>query len=79
VARHRRSESKPSPVLEVKDWAKLTLKDEETGEILANKEYTVYLFDGTTKTGTTDENGIIYEEGLPIEDVVVRIHTEEQV
>jgi hypothetical protein len=79
AAEYDGTESGPEPVLEVKDWAKLTLKDEEAGEILGNKKYTVYLFDGTTKTGTTDENGIIHEKGLPVEDIVVRINTEEQV
>jgi hypothetical protein len=45
VAEYDGTESEPGPVLEVKGWAKLTLKDEETGEIFANKKYTLYMLD----------------------------------
>ena len=35
----------------------ITLKDPDTGDVLANREVTVTLPDGSNKTATTDENG----------------------
>jgi hypothetical protein len=49
-----------------------------TDEIIYKWGKSLYLLDGTVKTGTTDENGIMQEKGLPVEDVVVRIDDEEQ-
>ena len=45
--------------LDVMGWIKTQFKDKKTGKPLANKKYTVYLLDGSTIKGSTDENGFV--------------------
>jgi len=46
-----------SNLLQVVDFVEVTLIDEETGEPLANCDYTLILTDGELREGTLDENG----------------------
>ena len=51
--------SEESGQLDVMGWIKTQFKDKKTGKPLANKKYTVYLLDGSTIKGSTDENGFV--------------------
>lgn len=51
--------STESGQLDVMGWIKTQFKDKKTGKPLANKKYTVYLLDGSTIKGSTDENGFV--------------------
>jgi len=55
-----------SPVLEVYGWLKVKLIDSRTGKILSNYKYIIHLPDGTTKEGTTDNDGYIDNKELPV-------------
>jgi hypothetical protein len=57
VAEYNGVESEPGPVLEVKEWIYKQLIDENIEDILPNIKYTLYLPDGSTIRGVTDENG----------------------
>lgn len=37
----------------------MIIRDEKTGKVLSKKNYVVYLLDGSTIKGTSDENGYI--------------------
>ena len=45
-----------SGVLEVRGWIKTQFKDEKTGKPISNHKYTIYLSDGSTKTGAVLRN-----------------------
>ena len=51
-------------VLGSADWVEIMATDAD-GQPLANAPYTLYLADGTTRTGSTDPAGRIYQAGLP--------------
>ncbi|HWN43315.1 MAG TPA: hypothetical protein VNW71_13900 [Thermoanaerobaculia bacterium] len=51
-------------VLGSADWVEVMATDAD-GLPLANAPYTLYLADGTTRTGSTDPAGRIYQAGLP--------------
>ena len=51
--------SAESGQLDVRGWIKTKFTDKRTGKPLANKKYTVYLLDGSTIKGSTDENGFV--------------------
>lgn len=53
-----------SPLLAFKDWIQVELISAD-GEPVANAEYELTLPDGSTRTGTLDENGISREEDIP--------------
>ena len=53
-----------SGVLEVRGWIKTQFKDEKTGKPISNHKYTIYLSDGSTKTGTTSSDGFVDEKYL---------------
>lgn len=52
-------ESEESGQLDVMGWIKTQFRDEKTGKVLSKKNYVVYLLDGSTIKGTSDENGYI--------------------
>ncbi len=54
-----------SPVLEFQDWIEVVLKNEKTGEIYANTDYTLKMPDGEEREGKTDERGFLREEDVP--------------
>ncbi|MDO5773956.1 MAG: SpaA isopeptide-forming pilin-related protein [Spirochaetales bacterium] len=58
------AESNESGQLDVMGWIKTQFRDRRTGKPIANRKYTIYLSDGTTKTGTTDSDGFVYEKDL---------------
>ena len=50
--------SEESSQLDVRGWIKTQFRNKNTGEVLANKKFRIYSFDGKIKIdGTTDENG----------------------
>ncbi|MDR2941609.1 MAG: hypothetical protein LBV17_03355, partial [Treponema sp.] len=53
-----------SKLLYTRDWIHKRLIDESTDEALANIKYTLFLSDGSTIKGTTDENG--YMENIHV-------------
>jgi phage protein D len=65
VAKYGRVKSEAGPVLKVKGWTDRQVVYEKTGEIAANRNYTLILPDGEKITNRTDENGFIRETGLP--------------
>jgi uncharacterized Zn-binding protein involved in type VI secretion len=65
------------PVLTVKDWAKLTLKD-TTGTVLPNNKYVIYLHNGDRISGTSDENGDLEKISLPVGSIAIRIVKESE-
>jgi hypothetical protein len=65
VAEYGDVKSEPGPVLEVRGWVKYIVKKEATGEIMANRKYTLFLPDQNTREGETDGEGVIYERDLP--------------
>ena len=52
-------ESEESGQLDVRGWIRTKFTDKRTRKPLANKKYTVYLLDGSTIKGSTDENGFV--------------------
>ena len=57
-------ESEESGQLDVRGWIRTQFINKRTGKPIANHKYIIYLFDGTTKTGTTDSEGFVYEKDL---------------
>jgi hypothetical protein len=55
------------------DWVEIIATD-ATDHPLANEPYTLYLADGTTRVGATDQSGRIYETGLPAGQWAVDLH-----
>ena len=55
-----------SGVLEVRGWIKTQFKDKRTGQLLSNRKYIIYLFDGSTIKGITDENGYFELMEIPV-------------
>ena len=53
------AESEGSGQLDVRGWIKAQFRDKKTGRVLSKKNYVVYLLDGSTIKGTSDENGYI--------------------
>lgn len=51
--------SEESGQLDVMGWIRIQYIDKKTGKLLSNKKYTVYLHDGSTINGTTDDEGFI--------------------
>ena len=51
--------SAESGQLDVRGWIRTKFTDKRTRKPLANKKYTVYLLDGSTIKGSTDENGFV--------------------
>ena len=56
--------SKESGQMDVRGWIRTQFINKRTGKPIANHKYIIYLFDGTTKTGTTDSDGFVYEKDL---------------
>jgi hypothetical protein len=73
VAGYGGVESMQSKPLDVKGWVKIIAKHKDTGEIQANKKYTVILSDNTTCKGVTDDEGAIYLNRQPIGDIWLRV------
>ncbi len=61
-----------SDVLTVVDVFEATLSTEE-GELIMGVGYTLTLPDGSTREGTTDDDGKIIEEEMPIGDIRIRL------
>ena len=57
-------ESEESKQLDVMGWIRTQFKDKKTGQPISNRKYTIYLSDGSTKTGTTSSDGFVDEKGL---------------
>ena len=53
------TKSEESGQLDVRGWIKAQFRDKKTGRVLSKKNYVVYLLDGSTIKGTSDENGYI--------------------
>lgn len=53
--------------LDLESWLEVYVNDEE-GNALVGEAYTLYLPDGSTRTGVTDASGRIYETGLSAGD-----------
>ena len=49
----------------VKDWIEIRLLDEQTGEPVTQRGYTMKFDDGSERTGTTDERGFLFEDNIP--------------
>ena len=58
------TKSEESGQLDVMGWIKTQFRDRRTGKPIANRKYTIYLSDDTTKTGATDLDGFVYEKDL---------------
>ena len=58
------AESEESGQLDVMGWIRTQFNDRRTGKPIANRKYTIHLSDDTTKTGTTDSDGFVYEKDL---------------
>ncbi|MGN1044249.1 MAG: SpaA isopeptide-forming pilin-related protein, partial [Acutalibacteraceae bacterium] len=56
--------SEESGQLDVMGWIKTQFKDKKTGKPISNHKYTIYLSDGSTKTGTTTSDGFVDENDL---------------
>ena len=56
--------SAESGQLDVRGWIKAQLKDKETGKLIINEKYTIYLTDGTEINGTTDDEGYVEQTDL---------------
>jgi hypothetical protein len=67
-----------SNVLNVKGWVDEILKNGNTGSLLPNRKYTVYLPDGGKRKGNTDANGVIAENNLPVGGWCIQIHDGEE-
>jgi phage protein D len=52
----------------VKNWIEIRLLDEQTGEPIVQREYTIKFDDGSERTGTTDDNGFLFEDDIPSEN-----------
>jgi hypothetical protein len=77
VAEYGGVESVQSNELKVKERITHKLTHKKTGEIWANRKYTLILPDGSEITGTTDENGYIEETSSPLgEEIDFYIHEE---
>jgi len=50
----------------VKNWLEMRLLDEQTGEPIAQREYTIKFEDGSERTGTTDDRGFLFEDNIPL-------------
>jgi hypothetical protein len=71
-------ESEPGPVLEVRGWVKYIVKKKETGEIMVNQKYTLFLPDQSKREGVTDGEGAIYERDLPAGNKYLFMKDEEE-
>ena len=49
----------------VKNWFEFRLLDEQTGEPMAQRGYTIKFEDGSERTGTTDDRGFLFEDNVP--------------
>ena len=58
------AESEESGQLDIMGWIRTQFSDRRTGKPIANRKYTIHLSDDTTKTGTTDSDGFVYEKDL---------------
>ena len=56
--------SAESGQLDVRGWIKAQFKDKETGKLITNEKYTIYLSDGTEINGTTDDEGYVEQTDL---------------
>ena len=56
--------SAESGQLDVRGWIKAQFKDKETGKLIINEKYTIYLTDGTEINGTTDDEGYVEQTDL---------------
>lgn len=57
-------ESEESKQLDVMGWIRTQFKNKRTGEIMANRGYVIYLIDGSSINGKTDENGFVNLKNL---------------
>lgn len=57
-------DSEESGQLDVMGWIKTQFKDKRTGEVIANRDYIIYLLDGSTITGTTTSDGYVVQSEL---------------
>jgi phage protein D len=65
-----------SAVLKVKDWRDRQITFEKTGEIAANRKYTLILPNKEVVKGITDEKGRIMETGFPISEIYFFLNEE---
>jgi hypothetical protein len=77
VAKYGDVESEESKLLYTKVKLTTQLADEDTGEIWAERKYTMLLPDGSEETGTTDKDGYIEPTASPIGNVTFIIHKKE--
>ena len=70
------SSEQEKKLLYTKGWVRRQLTDKKTGEIWANRKYTLILPDDSEIEGKTDENGYIEPASSPIGDVKYIIHKE---
>jgi hypothetical protein len=77
VAEYNGVESGQSKILDMKGWVKIIARNKETGEIQTNKKYTLYLPDGSTRKGVTDDEGAIYQRKLPVGESQLIVSEEE--
>jgi uncharacterized protein (DUF2345 family) len=71
------SEEVEHKLLHTKALLKHILTCKDTGEIWANRKYTLMLPDGSEIGGTTDEDGYIEQAPSPIGEIVFLIHKED--
>jgi len=63
------SKEEPPKLLNAKGWVRRQLKEEETGEIWANRKYILVLPDNSRIEGETNENGYVEPAHSPFGDV----------
>jgi hypothetical protein len=78
VADYNGVESEPGLMLEVRGWVKHIIKKKETGEIMANQKYTLFLPDKSKREGVTDGEGAVYERDLPAGNKYLFVNDEEE-
>ena len=62
VVKHLKKEKNGEPE---KDWIEIRLLDNQTGKPIAQRKYTVKFDDGTERTGTTNDDGFLFENDIP--------------
>jgi len=72
------SNEEPPKQLNVKGWVRRQLTDKKTGEIWANRKYTLLLPDNSEIEGETDENGYVEPAHSPFGEITFIIHSKEE-
>jgi LysM repeat protein len=63
--------SNPSDLLSIYDWLHQLAIDDDSGEILPNLRYTLFLADGKERKGWTDAEGYLHELKLPMGEIII--------